>query len=81
MYDFRRDILKPIQTVRSHEVQILQLCDILLGAVSYATRELATRSLLEIDFGATVSVRQLFTPNRSLTCSSGARRRAAHEHA
>ncbi len=40
MYDFRREILKPIQTVRSHEVQILQLCDILLGAVAYANRDL-----------------------------------------
>ena len=42
MYDFRREILKQIQTVRSHEVQILQLCDILLGAVSYANRELSS---------------------------------------
>jgi hypothetical protein len=42
MYDFRREILRQIQTVRSHEVQILQLCDILLGAVSYANRDLHT---------------------------------------
>lgn len=42
MYDFRREILKQIQTVRSHEVQILQLCDILLGTVSYANRELTS---------------------------------------
>lgn len=42
LYDFRREILKRIQTVRSHEVQVLQLCDILLGAVSYVNRDLAT---------------------------------------
>jgi len=42
MYDFRREILKQIQTVRSHEVQILQLCDILLGAVGYTNRDLHT---------------------------------------
>lgn len=42
MYDFRREIIRPIQTVRSHEVQILQLCDILLGAVAYVNRGLET---------------------------------------
>jgi hypothetical protein len=42
MYDFHREILKDIQTVRSHEVQILQLCDILLGAIGYANRDLHT---------------------------------------
>jgi hypothetical protein len=47
MYDFRREILKQIQTVRSHEVQILQLCDILLGAVSYANRDLHTSAAKE----------------------------------
>jgi hypothetical protein len=47
MYDFRREILKQIQTVRSHEVQILQLCDILLGAVSYTNRDLHTSAAKE----------------------------------
>lgn len=42
LYDFRREIIRPIQTVRSHEVQILQLCDILIGAVAYVNRQLAT---------------------------------------
>ncbi|MCL4783425.1 MAG: DUF3800 domain-containing protein [Bryobacterales bacterium] len=40
MYDFKREILKQIQSVRSHEVQILQLCDVLLGAIAYANRDL-----------------------------------------
>lgn len=47
MYDFRREILKQIQIVRSHEVQILQLCDILLGAVGYANRDLHTSQAKE----------------------------------
>lgn len=41
MYDFSRKIIERVQTVRSHEVQILQLADLLIGAVSYANRELA----------------------------------------
>jgi hypothetical protein len=40
MYDFERKIVQTLQTVRSHEVELLQLCDLLLGAVSYANRNL-----------------------------------------
>ena len=42
MYDFSREIIERVQPVRSHEVEILQLADLLVGAVSYANRELAT---------------------------------------
>ena len=42
MYDFSRQIIEHIQTVRSHEVAILQLADLLIGAVSYANRGLTT---------------------------------------
>ncbi len=42
MYDFNRSIIQRVQTVRSHEVEILQLADILIGAVSYANRGLET---------------------------------------
>ena len=42
MYDFSRDIIERVQLVRSHEVEILQLADLLIGAVSYANRDLAT---------------------------------------
>jgi len=41
-YDFAQQIIERIQTVRSHEVELLQLADLLIGAVSYANRNLAT---------------------------------------
>ncbi|MBK7670880.1 MAG: DUF3800 domain-containing protein [bacterium] len=41
-YDFSRKIVQRIQTVRSHEVELLQLTDLLMGAVGYANRDLAS---------------------------------------
>lgn len=38
MYDFKREIIERVQTVRSHEVQILQVTDLLIGAISHANR-------------------------------------------
>ncbi|MFA4999436.1 MAG: DUF3800 domain-containing protein [Parcubacteria group bacterium] len=38
MYDFRRDIVKNIQQVRSNEIGILQIGDILIGAMQYVNR-------------------------------------------
>jgi len=40
MYDFQREIIERVQTVRSHEVEILQLTDLMVGAISYVNREL-----------------------------------------
>jgi hypothetical protein len=37
-YDFSREIVERIQSIRSHEVELLQLADFLTGAVSYANR-------------------------------------------
>jgi hypothetical protein len=42
VYDFSREIIERVQTVRSHEVEVLQLTDLLIGAVSYANRSLTT---------------------------------------
>ena len=42
MYDFDHEIIQTIQTVRSHEVQLIQLADVLTGIISYANRGLKT---------------------------------------
>ena len=41
-YDFDKKILSKIQQVRSHEVELIQLADLLLGAVCYVHRGLDT---------------------------------------
>jgi len=41
-YDFSREIIEKVQIVRSHEIEILQLTDLLIGAVSYANRKLSS---------------------------------------
>ncbi len=40
IYDFDRTIISRVQTVRSHEIEQLQLADLLTGIVSYANRGL-----------------------------------------
>ena len=40
-YDFAREIIQRVQTVRSHEVELLQMADLLIGTVSYANRGLS----------------------------------------
>ncbi len=42
MLDFDSSIVERIQQVRSHEIQLLQLGDLLIGAVMYANRGLTT---------------------------------------
>lgn len=39
-YDFQRNMIQKIQHVRSHEVELLQIADLLIGAVCYANRGL-----------------------------------------
>jgi hypothetical protein len=41
-YDFSRKIISRVAIVRSDQSEILQLCDLILGAVSYANRGLKT---------------------------------------
>jgi hypothetical protein len=39
-YDYRHETISQVQQVRSHEVELLQLTDLLMGAVTYANRGL-----------------------------------------
>jgi len=41
-YDYSNSIIKKVQQVRSHEVELIQLADLLTGAVSYINRGLST---------------------------------------
>jgi len=43
-YDFSREIIQKVQMVRSHEVEQIQLTDLLIGAVAYANRSLSGSS-------------------------------------
>lgn len=38
MYDFSRSVIKRLQPIRSNEIEIMQLVDILIGAVAYQNR-------------------------------------------
>jgi hypothetical protein len=40
MYDFSREVIERLQLVHSHEIEQLQLADLLIGAVSYMNRGL-----------------------------------------
>jgi len=41
-YDFQKSMIRRVQQVRSHEVEVLQLADLLIGAVCYANRGLTS---------------------------------------
>lgn len=41
LYDFSREIVQHVQAVRSHEVELMQLSDFLIGAIGYVNRGLA----------------------------------------
>ena len=41
LYDFNRECIERVQQIRSHESEILQVADLLIGALTYANRRLA----------------------------------------
>lgn len=41
-YDFSRTIIKRLQTVRSNEIELMQLSDLLIGIISYSNRGLSS---------------------------------------
>ncbi len=44
IYDFSKKVIERIQLVRSDEIEILQLTDLLIGAISYINRGLSNNS-------------------------------------
>lgn len=64
MYDFDRRIVERIQVVRSHEVEQLQLADLLIGAVAYANRGL-TGSATKLDILAKLRKRSGYALTRT----------------
>lgn len=47
VYDFSCEIIERVQNVHSHEVEMVQLADLLIGAVSYANRSLSGNAAKE----------------------------------
>lgn len=47
-YDFNRDSIKHIQQIRSHESELLQVADLMIGALSYLHRGLQTSEAKQI---------------------------------
>lgn len=43
-YDFNKEIIRKVQTVQSYEIEQMQLTDLMIGAISYANRNLETNS-------------------------------------
>ena len=51
-YDYKKEIVETVQEVVSHQIELIQLCDFLLGAVCYANKNLNSNigKLKIIDF-------------------------------
>jgi hypothetical protein len=60
MYDFSKSIIKKVQLVRSHEIEQLQLADLLIGGVSYVNRDLKT-SEAKLKIAERIKIRSRYT--------------------
>ncbi|MDH7462183.1 DUF3800 domain-containing protein [Chitinophagaceae bacterium 26-R-25] len=51
-YDYAKEIIKKVQQVRSHEVEMIQLADVLVGAIGYVNRgksdSMAKKELIDL---------------------------------
>jgi hypothetical protein len=64
MLDFSREIIQTAQLVRSHEVELMQLADLLAGSVGYANRGL-TSSLAKLTLVARLRERSGYRLTRT----------------
>jgi hypothetical protein len=64
-YDFSRDIVERVQVVRSHEVALIQLADVLTGLVSAANRPSPARSVAKKSLIERAKQRSHYTLTRS----------------
>lgn len=63
-YDYSKEIIKKVQQVRSHEVEILQLCDLLVGAMGYVNRNLSN-SIPKNELVELIKKRSRYSLNKS----------------
>jgi hypothetical protein len=68
MYDFSKTIVRKIQPIRSDEVQIMQIVDMLIGALGYANRvfpEWHAQSQAKLDIISHIKKRSGYALNMS----------------
>lgn len=66
IYDFNKECVGKVQQIRSHESELLQLCDLFTGAMTYANRHLTNNK------GKISVINEIKSnlPRPDLTCSS-----------
>lgn len=68
MYDFSQSVIRRLQPVRSEEIQIMQILDILIGAVGYQNRSFSdgfVKSRAKLDIIELVKKRSGYTLSRT----------------